>query len=75
MRNRVRVLCCRIKPLTSLLTVRCSSSLNCTNEYLAIDSDEYLRTNILRAIIAAWLDVLRCSSIGQVCQEVTCRVH
>jgi len=33
-----------------------SSSFICLNEYLAIDSNGHLCTNILHALIAVWLD-------------------
>ena len=42
--------------LASLFTLYCFSSLRCINEYLAIDIDGYLYTNILRPLIVAWLD-------------------
>ena len=34
-----------------------SSLFNRLNEYVAIDSGGYLRTNSLRALIATWLDI------------------
>ena len=44
--------CCAavLKPWASCFTLHCSSSLSCMNEYLAIDSDEYLGMSSLRKI-------------------------
>ena len=59
--TRFRILCFRVKPL---LRCTCSSSLNCMNEYLAIDSGDYLCTSSFRELIAAWLNVSQRSRDG-----------
>ena len=46
---------CRFEALIISFTPRCSSSLSCINEYLAIDSGGYLCTNSFLTLIAAWL--------------------
>ena len=63
-----------------LVTLRCSSSLSCMNEYLAIDSGGYLCVNSPHALIAKWLECfvmffqekLRPCLIEQVCKEAKC---
>ena len=52
--NRVPIMRCRTECLCSF-TLRCSSSLSCTNEYLAIDSGGYLCTSVLTALPMQWL--------------------
>ena len=42
--------------LCILFTLHCSSSLNCRNEYLAVDTGECMCTSSLRGLIAAWLN-------------------
>ena len=56
------VLC---QTLDSILTLHCSRSLNCVNEYMARDSGGYLCTNNLRALITE--KPMWCS-LEQVCQ-------
>ena len=52
------------KSSNPVMPLLCSSSLSCMNEYLAIHSGGYLGTNILGAIIAAWLDASKRSRNG-----------
>ena len=51
-RNRVQILCSRVKPWASCY----SNSPSCMGEYLSIDSGGYVCTNSLRVLVAAWLD-------------------
>ena len=48
-------LCRHVGPWTSSFTLHCSNSLTYMNDYLAIDSGEYLWTNSLCRLIAMWL--------------------
>ena len=55
-RTWVRLPCCDFKLW--------ASSFSCMNEYLAIDSSGHLCTNILHALIAAWLGTSQRSRDG-----------
>ena len=57
MRTRVRILCYGVKTLGKFFTLHCSSSLCCINEYLAIDSGEYVYEQPSRNNCSIWLDV------------------
>jgi len=47
---------CCYENLAIFFTLRCSSSLSCMNEYLAIESGRYFWPNNLCAVIATWLN-------------------
>ena len=53
----VRILGCCVKSWARLFTIRCTSSVSCMNEYLAIDSGGYLYMGNLCALIVAWLNI------------------
>ena len=55
---RAQILCCCVRLWASLFTLHCSSSLTCTNEYLAIDSGGHLHTTDLHILKVAWLDAI-----------------
>ena len=60
-RTRVRILVyrrvLRCQTLGKMFTPHSSSSLNCVNEFLAIDNGNIDNGNSFRAFIASWLDV------------------
>ena len=45
-----------LKPWASFITLRCSSSISCINEYLAIDSGGYVYEHPSRINCSIWLD-------------------
>ena len=53
-RTRIRILCCGVKTLGKVSLY--SISLSCINEYLAIDSGEYVYKQPLRINCSIWLD-------------------
>ena len=53
-----------LKPWASFFTLHCSSSLSCTNEYLAIDSGGYVYEQLSRINYSIWMDVSQRSRDG-----------
>ena len=53
-----------LKPWASFVTLQCSGSLSCINEYLAIDSGRYVYEQPLRINCNVWLDASQRSQDG-----------